>query len=123
MEIYGREVGFLRSVLANCMIAEKAPDGDMGRFVSELLQSPNYNITQRAAATMMVALSSGYEQAKAFREPGYRPRPLTEAEVLSLEPKEFNALFDEALNLFFLDGKTSVEAEPIPDKKGKKTEE
>lgn len=37
MEINGRDVRFFRSVLANCKVADAAPDGDIKRFWNEQL--------------------------------------------------------------------------------------
>lgn len=119
MTINGREVRFFRSVLANCLISDKTADGDVVRYLNENLGSANYAVSQRAAVTIMVALSNGYETAQKYKEPGYEPHPLTDEECLCLSNEEFNALFDEAMTAFRDDGKTTVQGEPV--KTGKKT--
>lgn len=119
MVINGREVRFLRSVLANCEIADASPGGDVGKFIATQLMNESYVVSQKAAAVIMTALSRGYETAQKYKEPGYKQHPLTEEEVMSLEPKEFDALFEEAMAVFRRDGKVTVEGEPA--KTGKKT--
>ena len=56
MEINGRDVRFFRSVLANCKVADAAPDGDIKRFWNEQLLGGSYSVSQRAAAVIMTAL-------------------------------------------------------------------
>lgn len=116
MELHGREIKFRRTVLANCEIAEKCPDGDINRF-NELLQG-SYAVAQKAAAFFMTVLSKGYEMEQKFIDPAYIERPLTEAECLLLDNDDFNNLFAEALAVFTDDGKVTVETEE-PKAKGK----
>ena len=121
MEIHGREIGFKRTVLATCEIAELSPKGDINQFV-KLLMSKEYAVTQKAAAGFMAALSKGYEMAKAFEDLDYKPRPLTFDEVMCLDNDEFNALFQEALTAWTGE-KVTVEAEEVKVKgKGKNAE-
>lgn len=116
MEIHGREIKFRRTVLANCEIAEVCPDGDINK-IDGLLHA-KYATAQKAAATIMSALSKGYEMEQKFNDPSYEMHPLTVDEVLLLDNDEFNALFVEALNVWADDGKVTVEAEE-PKQKGK----
>ena len=122
MEINGRDVRFFRSVLANCKVADAAPDGDIKRFWNEQLLGGSYSVSQRAAAVIMTALSEGYEIAQHAADPKYRPQPLTEEEVMSLKYPEFNALYNEAIAEWFDGGKRTVEPDTEP-KTEKKTEE
>lgn len=114
MDIHGRNIGFLRTVLATCEIADLSPDGDVNRFDS-LLQSPKYAVTQRAAAGFIAALSKGYEMAKAFDDPKYSPKPLSVNEALNLDENTFNELFMEALTAWTGE-KPTVEAEEVKGK-------
>lgn len=116
MELHGREIKFRRTVLANCEIAEKCPDGDINRF-NELLEG-SYAVAQKAAALFMAAMSKGYEMEQKFIDPAYIERPLTEAECLLLDNDDFNNLFAEAMAVFSDDGKVTVETEE-PKAKGK----
>lgn len=109
MEIHGREIGFKRTVLATCEIAELSPKGDIKQF-DKLLMSKEYAVTQKAAAGFIAALSKGYEMAKAFEDLDYKPRPLTFDEVMCLDNDAFNELFQEAITAW-LGEKVTVEAE------------
>lgn len=121
MEIHGREIGFKRTVLATCEIAELSPKGDINQF-DKLLMSKEYAVTQKAAAGFIAALSKGYEMAKAFEDLDYKPRPLTFDEVMCLDNDEFNELFQEALTAWTGE-KVTVEAEEVKVKgKGKNAE-
>lgn len=114
MEIHGREVGFKRTVLATCEVAELSPKGDINQF-DKLLMSKEYAVTQKAAAGFIAALSKGYEMAKAVEDLDYKPRPLTFDEVMCLDDDEFNALFQEALSAWTGE-KVTVEAEEVKQK-------
>lgn len=118
MTINGREIKFRRTVLGNCKIAEICPGKDINQF-SALIEG-DYPTAQTAAATFVAALSEGYEMWREFEEPGYKGRPVMQAEVMLLDSDDFNNLFAEALSVFSSDGKTTVEAEA--PKSGKKEE-
>lgn len=119
MTINNREIRFRRTVLANCILVESAPQGDLGRLIKEKLMHKNYATAQKTAALIMTALSRGYEAAEAFRDKAYQPNPLTEEEALSLDPAEFNALYEECMKVFYGDGVITVQTEST----GKKTDE
>lgn len=110
MQIYGREVGFRFTVGASAKISDLCPDGDITRL-GEVLDGQYGQITRDTAA-IMVALSEGYEQARSFEVPGYKPDPLTADELFSLRPSEFNALQQAALTAWVEDRKPTVEVEP-----------
>lgn len=122
MNINGREIRFFRSVLANCEISEVSPEGDINRLLTDQLIGGTYAASQKAAATIITALSKGYEFAQAAKDTKYKPRPLNMNEVLSLKENEFLQLFEEAMTEFYNGGKITVEAEP-EKKTGKKTAE
>lgn len=114
MQIYGREVGFRFTVGASAKISDLCPDGDITRL-GEVLEGQYGQITRDTAA-IMVALSEGYEQARSFEEPGYKPRPVTAEEAMSLTMSEFAQLQQAALAAWLADSKPTVEVEP--EKKG-----
>ena len=117
MTINGRDIKFLRTVGANCALADRAPDGDLNRFIREELMNPNYSTAQKTAAFFMVCLNTGYEMAKGYEDKGYKPNPVTEAELLCLLPEDFQKLFDECMTAFYGE-KITVQTQPP---KGKKT--
>ena len=117
MNINGRDVRFLRTVMANCKIADICKDGDIAN--GKDLFSGSYQESQINGAKFMAILSEGYEQNKKFREGGdYEPRPLTEEEALNLTDDEFSELFREAYEAYTAE-KPTVETEAV---KGKKKE-
>ncbi len=116
MEINGREIHFLRTVRANCLLADYAPDHDIAKF-NLIWESGDYTAQQKACAVFIAALSEGYERRKAGAEPGYVARPISVDEALDLDDDTFAALFQEALNAYTSGGKVTVETEPVPGKK------
>ena len=120
MNINGKEIGFRRSVLANCRLADIAPAHDIGRFFKEKILSMNYAEAQQAAAELIAAMNEGYEQYQKFLDPAYAPDPVKPMALLSLDEVTFNALYQEAINAYNNDGKTTVEVQPPKGKKTKK---
>lgn len=116
MQIYGREVGFRFTVGASAKISDLCPDGDITRL-GEVLDGQYGQITRDTAA-IMVALSEGYEQARSFEVPGYKPQPLTMEEVLTLRMGEFAQLQQAALTAWAEDSKPTVEVEPEKKESG-----
>lgn len=115
MEIHGRDVNFRRTILATCEVAEMSPDGDVNKF-DKLLTSKEYAKSQKAAAAFVAALSKGYEMAREWEEPGYKGRPLTAEEVLSLDDAQFESVFVEALRAWTGDATITIETEPVKGK-------
>jgi len=120
MEIRGREIKFLRTVGASCEIAEICPDGELSR-ITEMLQSKRTGDNVKAMAAVIVALNKGYEEAKAFDEEGYKPRPLGMREVMLLSDDDFTTLFTEATAAFYGEVPT-IEVEPPKKNKKAKAE-
>ena len=120
MIINGKEIGFRRSVSANCRLADIAPGHDIGRFFKEKILSINYAEAQRAAAQLIAAMNEGYELYQHFIDPAHVPDPVQPEALLSLDEATFNALYQEAINAYNNDGKTTVEVQPS---KGKKTKQ
>lgn len=110
MQIYGREVGFRFTVGASAKISDLCPDGDISRL-GEVLEG-QYGKVARDSASIIAALSEGYEEALAFENPGYKPQPLTVGEVLTLRMDEFAQLQQAALTAWMEDSKPTVEVEP-----------
>lgn len=110
MQIYGREVGFRFTVGASAKISDLCPDGDISRL-GEVLEG-QYGGVARDTAAIIAALSEGYEQAKAYEVPGYKPQPLTVEEVLTLRMDGFAQLQQAALTAWMEDSKPTVEVEP-----------
>jgi hypothetical protein len=117
MQIYGREVGFRFTVGASAKISDLCPDGDITRL-GEVLEG-QYGQVTRDTAAIMAALSEGYEQARSFEVPGYKPQPLTMEEVLTLRMGEFAQLQQAALTAWAEDSKPTVEVEPEKKESGK----
>ena len=110
MLIHGKERGFALTVGASAEIADLCPDGDLKRL-GEVLDG-KYGEMLRSTAKIIVAMSRGYEDGKAFEDPGYKPDPLTDREVLSLTTEDFRRLQSEAMDAFQAGHKTTVETEP-----------
>lgn len=116
MIVNGRDIKFLRSVLATCQIADLCKDGNIENV--DTLFEGLYQKSQKTAAQFISIMSDGYEQNMKFREPGYEPRPLMAEEALCLTEQEFSELFKEAVEAYTGE-KPTVETEP--PKKQKKT--
>lgn len=116
MIIHGREINFKRTVKATCDISEMSPNGDISKF-DELLPAENYSKTASSMIKFIIALSKGYEYAKAFEDLDYKPNPVTEDFLLNLEMDELTALFTEAGEVWAGE-KITVETEE-PKGKGK----
>lgn len=110
MQVHGREVGFRFTVGASVKISNLCPDGDI-TSLGEVLEG-QYGRVARDTAAVVAALSEGYEQAQAYEVPGYKPRPLTVDEVMTLRVDEFARLQQAALTAWMEDSKPTVEVEP-----------
>lgn len=109
MELFGREYGLLLSVGAEQEIARLCPEEDLRRL-REVLIGTDSAAFERTKELLCI-LSRWHEKARAFREPGYEPQPLTQ-ELLDLAtPAQFLALQAEAMRRFTEDRKQTVEAE------------
>lgn len=110
MQVHGREVGFRFTVGASAKISDLCPDGDISRL-GEVLEG-QYGKVARDTAAIIAALNEGYEQARAYEAPGYKPAPLTVDEVMTLRVDEFARLQQAALAAWKEDSKPTVEVEP-----------
>lgn len=114
MVINGREIRFLRTVLATCKIAEICKDGNIEN--AGTLFEGRYQDSQKTTAKFIAIMSEGYEMNKKFEEPGYEPRPLTAEEALNLTEKDFDKCFREAVEAYTGE-KITVQSEPVKGKK------
>lgn len=118
MKVNGREVHFMRTVLATCEVARRCKDGDI-KNIGILFKGATDKIIVETAH-FMAALSSGYEKSQKFANPAYEEKPLTFEECMSLDEDTFMALFDEAQKVWAGE-KPTVETVPVKEK-GKKKE-
>lgn len=114
MIIHGREVKFLRTIAANCKIADLCPDGDVTKI--EALFEGSYQKSQNTAAKFIAYLSEGYEMNRKYSETGYVPQPVTAEELLYLSEAEFSRAFDEAIDAY-VGEKPTIETAPSKSKK------
>lgn len=119
MLIRGREIKFLRTVMAACEISELCPDGSMQNIAS-LFEGTDKNKIHNMASIIHF-LNEGYEENRAFEEEGYQPQTISMKELLLLDEETFNTLFNEATLAFYAD-KQTVEVEPEKKKEEEKTE-
>lgn len=114
MVINGREIKFLRTVLATCKVAEICKDGNIEN--AGTLFEGRYQDSQKTTAKFIAIMNEGYEMNKKFEEPGYEPRPLTAEEALNLTEKDFDKCFREAVEAYTGE-KITVQSEPVKGKK------
>ncbi|MBQ7563918.1 MAG: hypothetical protein IJT16_08010 [Lachnospiraceae bacterium] len=114
MQIYGREVKFLRTVAGNCKIADICPDGDINK--AGMLFEGSYQKSQVTAAKFICIMAEGYELNRKFNDPSYEPFILTQEMIMNLPDEDFGKAFDEALKSYAGE-KATVEAEPVKTKK------
>lgn len=117
MNIHGREVGFKLTVGAAIDISKLCPNGDLTKIAT--IMDCGYDAALMANVTIAAAMSNGYENAKRFEEPGYKPNPLTVDEILSLDANTLSDLLNEALSVFKVDQNTTVAVKASKKTKGK----
>lgn len=115
MQIFGKEIGFLRTVAANCKIADMCPDGDISN-ASELFEG-SYQKSQNMAAKFISYMNEGYEMYRKFSEAGYEAKVITPEELLYLPDDLFQQAFEEALKAYSGEKPT---IETVPEKGKKK---
>lgn len=108
MIIHGKERGFCLTIGATIEIAEFCPNGDISK-IGDAITKGGYAVQMSNICKMIVALNRGYEERRAFEEPGYVPDPLTEQEVRSLTTTDLTMLQGEAMVAFSRDSETTVE--------------
>lgn len=118
MIIRGREIKFLRTVLATCKIADLCPDGQISK-IGALFGGTDSKVA-RNEAEFIRALNEGYEMSLHFDDPSHEVKVISIDEIMSLTNDDFSALFAEAVGAFQGEEQT-VEVEEKKSKK--KTEE
>ena len=110
MIIHGREIGLRLTLGAALKIAKLTPHQSIEE-IGEVLGAASFAEQLDLIMRFVEAMSQGYEEARAFEEPGYLKRPLTYDEVQTLDMSDLTVLQHEALAAFYGDSKTEVEVE------------
>ena len=108
MNIGNKTYGFRLTVGASVQIAKLCPDGDLGRIAESV--GGGYGQQAETLAKIIAALSNGYAASEAFQ--GRDANRLSVEDVLSLDPKTFEAVTKEAFAAFGIDVKGEVEVAP-----------
>lgn len=111
MIIKGKERGFSLTIGATIEIAEFCPGGDISK-VAYAITKGGYAKQMSNICKLIVALNRGYEERKAFEDPGYTPDPLTERDVRALTTADLTELQGEAMAAFGRDSASTVETKP-----------
>lgn len=114
MIVRGREIKFLRTVLATCKIADLCPDGSISK-IGALFGGADSKVA-RNEAEFIRALNEGYEMNRHFDEPEYEPKVISLEEILSLTNDQFSDLFAEAVSAF----QNELPTVEVEEKKAKK---
>ena len=114
MIIRGREIKFLRTVLATCEIADLCPDGKISK-IGAIFSGTDMKVT-RNEAEMIHALNKGYEMNARFEDPEHEVNIISVDELLNLTNKQFEELFAEAVAAF----QSEVPTVEVEEKKSKK---
>ena len=117
MIIRGREIKFLRTVLATCKIADLCPDGQISK-IGALFGGTDSKVA-RNEAEFIRALNEGYEMSLHFDDPSHEVKVISIDEIMSLTNDDFSALFAEAVGAFQGEEQT-VEVEEKKSKKRQK---
>lgn len=112
MIIHGKERRFLYTVEAQRMISELCPKKDI-RNLGELFDVEKMNPVEILRVTMklIVILNTGYERARRWNDPGYKPDPITEEELADLTTDELQKAQVEAFRAINKTG--DVDTEPL----------
>ena len=116
MEYKGKKIGFKRTTGAMRDIVKLCPGGDVKRL-TEIFNEENLGASLDGGVQFLCILNKWYEKALAFEDPGYTPDPVPEDFFMMLDMDDFINLINEAMAQFAEDDKTTVQAEPIKDKK------
>lgn len=114
MLVYGKERKFLLTVGASAEVAKACPGQKLANLAQLFGQASNDVESIEGTAALIVALNKGHEMARSFREPGYKPDPLTVDQVLTLDMATFRALAAEAGKA--LQPERTIETEPVKKK-------
>jgi len=121
MVIHGREVHFALTVGATRTISRLCPENDI-KNIGLIFEAKNTDKIIDTIAELSAAMSEGYEKQQKYKDPNYKPNPLTQDEVLTLTIQELTALQEELMKEIGVGMEVSVEAEPEKGGKLKKKE-
>lgn len=110
IKINGREYGLKLTVGAALAITEICPAEDLSKL-NDALYYPMLHMANENTIRFIVALSEGYESAKAFNDPGYTPDPITRELLETVTLGELFQLRNEAIAVYNRDTQPSVETE------------
>ena len=102
---------FKLTVLAAAEIADFCPEKDIAK-IGDVMQT--YPDTVKNGARFIRALNRGYVMSEIAKDPKANKglKVVTEDEIFALDPEEFMALLEKAMNCFGVDRETSVDVEP-----------
>ena len=120
MKINGKERGFALTIEAADELGKLCPGGDF-RNLGDLFAGSTFQEIMKLDIQIAIILNKGYEDARAFFEPGYVPDYLTEADFRFFQVAEIGQLEPILTSIVKADQKVEIEVEPFPEK-GKKTE-
>ena len=112
MQVFGREITFRRDWGANIKIAKMCPGHNLSRM-QELFAEDDFVVMAGVNTQLLVILSESGERHKAYEDPSYTPRPLTEDEIMMLSDEEVTELLNEAMAAMQTDSKTEIETKPV----------
>lgn len=92
MEIFGRERGFLMTIGAAEKISEICPDQDIQKMYQLFDDKIPMIERMKNAAAVICYMNEGYEENRAYNDPGYQPDPLRVEQVKALSIYEINAM-------------------------------
>lgn len=113
MVVFGKERGFLMTVGVIDKISELCPDGEIANLYDLFSDDVKTADKLKSAAALIVYMNEGFEENKAFNEPGYEAEPLTIQQVRALPFDVVNDLEAEAL-------KATVPEQKVETESGKK---
>lgn len=114
MKVYGREIGFLRTVKATSEIAKMCPDGNIERL-GELLGG-DLATTLETGAKIIHYLNEGYEMNRHFMDRSYQTQILGVDEIMCLDDATFTELMKSAMAGIGNGAETTIEVEPTKKK-------
>lgn len=120
MIINGKERGFALTIEAADELGKLCPGNDF-RNLGELYAGKTFQEMMRLDIQVAIILNKGYEDARAYFEPGYNPDYLTEKDFAFFQIAEIGQLESILVGVIKADQKVTIETEPIPQP-GKKTE-
>lgn len=109
MKVRGKDVNFMRTVLATCEIADLCENGELENFQKLFTGSQHEVVLNKAK--IMHYLAKGYEENKVYEDTTYEPNTISVEEIMSLSEDDYIALYDEAIKVFIGDASVSVETE------------